>query len=134
MFQTETWDAEIDDKFPATSKFFMITLNTLLESYQELPNHFILSNVVRFGNKDCVNYSNFTHTRPKNPLDVCLCNYRTVESKDGVTVDHMAAVTNKLCVHVNAVYRCWSDFVDVLSGLNDIKSVIISWDLRTTRK
>ena len=124
MFQTETWDAEIDDKFPATSKFFMITLNTLLESYQELPNHFILSNVVRFGKQGlCELFKFYTHETKESFRRLSVQLQNGTESKDGVTADHMAAVTNKLCVHVNVVYRCWSDFVDVLSGLNDIKSV-----------
>mgnify|MGYP001474253080 CR=1 FL=1 len=37
--------------------------------------------------------------------------------------DQLAMYTNKLCVHINAVYRCWSDFIDVLGGLNQIRSV-----------
>ena len=72
----------------------MITLNTLLESYQELPNHFILSNVVRFGKQGLLRIIQILHTQTKESfrrLSVQLQN--GTESKDGVTADHMAAVT-----------------------------------------
>ena len=89
-----------------------------------IANHFILSNVVRFGKQGlCELFKFYTHETKESFRRLSVQLQNGTESKDGVTADHMAAVTKKLCVHVNAVYRCWSDFVDVLSGLNDIKSV-----------
>ena len=67
----------------------------------------------------CELFKFYTHETKESFRRLSVITKRT-ESKDGVT-PHMR--NKQPCVHVNAVYRCWSDFVDVLSGLNDIKSV-----------
>ena len=125
MFQIETWEPEVDDMYPATSKSFMVTLNTLTESYQLLPNHDMLSNVVRFGKQGLCELFKFYANQTKESFRNIALKIKEVQKVPSSTSkdDQLAMYTNKLCVHINAVYRCWSDFIDVLGGLNQIRSV-----------
>ena len=128
MFNIETWEPQLDNIYPITSKSFLVTLNTLIDSYQMLPNHARLSNVVRFGKQDLCELFKFYTSQTKESfkrISLKLNDSRTETSEGNNIIEDEEIIrsTNKLCVHINAVYRCWNDFIDILGGLNQIKSV-----------
>jgi hypothetical protein len=131
-FEVETWDVNQPiEIYPWSSTELIYLTNNLLDMYTRLPNSEEISNVIRFGKEDICELFCFYCDQVKEDFKVASLRLKDkTNALSSAKPEEQKALEEKnvnecmrLCHRINGIYHCYDALLDVLKGLNQLKTV-----------